>query len=149
VARTPYTMSGYHDLPDATAKSLREGWLHTGDIGYLDEQGYLYLLDRKNDMIISGGMNVYSSEVEAVLRRYPGVAQAAVVGVPHPDWGEAVVAYVVPEEDGALEEQRLAQHCRSALSAYKRPKAIRVLDALPLTAVGKIDKKALRVDDPL
>lgn len=146
-ARTPYTMTGYHGLPEATDKTLQNGWLHTGDIGYLDEQGYLYLLDRKNDMIITGGMNVYSSEVEAALRRCPGVAQAAVVGVPHPDWGEAVVAYVVPDHGGELDEQQLAQHCRSALSTYKRPKAFRFVESLPLTAVGKIDKKALRSAD--
>ena len=95
VARTAYTMSGYHGLPEATARTLQDGWLRTGDIGYLDEERYLYLLDRKNDMIITGGMNVYCSEVEAALREVDGVAQAAVVGVPHPDWGEAVVAFVV------------------------------------------------------
>jgi fatty-acyl-CoA synthase/long-chain acyl-CoA synthetase len=145
VARTPYTMTGYHGLPDATSRSLRDGWLHTGDIGYLDEQGYLFLLDRKNDMIISGGMNVYSSEVEAVVRGCPGVAEAAVVGVPHPDWGEAVVAYVVPADGLDLDTETLTRRCRSALSAYKRPKAFRVVSALPQTAVGKIDKKALRV----
>jgi fatty-acyl-CoA synthase/long-chain acyl-CoA synthetase len=144
-ARTPYTMAGYHGLPEATDKALHGGWLHTGDIGYLDERGYLFLLDRRNDMIISGGMNVYSSEVEAALRGCPGVAQAAVVGVPHPDWGEAVVAYVVPEADGPdLDTEALKAHCRAALSAYKRPKAFHILEALPLTAVGKIDKKSLR-----
>jgi fatty-acyl-CoA synthase/long-chain acyl-CoA synthetase len=144
-ARTPYTMAGYHGLPEATDKTLQDGWLHTGDIGYLDERGYLFLLDRKNDMIISGGMNVYSSEVEAAVRACPGVAQAAVVGVPHPDWGEAVVAYVVPAADGPdLDEDTLTRQCRSALSAYKRPKEFRLVESLPLTAVGKVDKKALR-----
>lgn len=146
-ARTPYTMAGYHGLPEATGKALRAGWLLTGDIGYLDEQGYLYLLDRKNDMIISGGMNVYSSEVEAALRGCRGVAQVSVVGEPHPDWGEAVIAYVVPLEGVELDVQDLANHCRATLSAYKRPKAYRLLSSLPLTSVGKIDKKALRVAD--
>lgn len=143
-ARTPYTMAGYHQLPEATARTLRNGWLHTGDIGYLDEQGYLFLLDRKNDMIISGGMNVYSSEVESALRRCTEVSQAAVVGVPHPDWGEAVVAFVVAEKGQSLDEDLLAKHCRATLSAYKRPKAFRQLESLPLTVYGKVDKKTLR-----
>jgi fatty-acyl-CoA synthase len=148
VARTAYTMAGYHELPEATERALRDGWLHTGDIGYLDEESYLYLLDRKNDMIISGGMNVYCTEVEAALREVDGVGQVAVVGVPHPDWGEAVVAFVVPDEDTALDEASALEHCRAKLSAYKRPKAIRRVESLPLTAYGKVDKKALRATWP-
>jgi fatty-acyl-CoA synthase/long-chain acyl-CoA synthetase len=149
VARTPYTMIGYHNLPEASQKSLRDGWLHTGDIGYLDEESYLYLLDRKNDMIISGGMNVYCTEVEAVLREADGVGQVAVVGIPHPDWGEAVVAYVVPAETGTpVDEAALLEQCRPRLSAYKRPKAVRQVDELPLTVYGKVDKKALRASWP-
>jgi fatty-acyl-CoA synthase len=144
VARTAYTMTGYHQLPEATERALKDGWLHTGDIGYLDEESYLFLLDRKNDMIISGGMNVYCTEVEAALREVEGVGQVAVVGVPHPDWGEAVVAFVVPDEDSALDEKAAHDHCRAKLSAYKRPKAIAQVESLPLTAYGKVDKKALR-----
>ncbi|MBY9074629.1 AMP-binding protein [Nocardioides sp. WL0053] len=144
VARTAYTMSGYHGLPEATARTLQDGWLRTGDIGYLDEERYLYLLDRKNDMIITGGMNVYCSEVEAALREVEGVAQAAVVGVPHPDWGEAVVAFVVASEGVTLDETEVTRQCRGSLSAYKRPKAVHQVDQLPLTVYGKVDKKALR-----
>jgi fatty-acyl-CoA synthase/long-chain acyl-CoA synthetase len=145
VARTPYTMRGYHNLPDATAKAVRDGWLHTGDIGCLDTDGYLYLLDRKNDMIISGGMNVYCTEVEAVVREVDGVAQVAVVGVPHPDWGEAVVAFVVAAaEDAPLDVESVQSHCRDRLSTYKRPKAVQEVDHLPLTVYGKVDKKVLR-----
>jgi fatty-acyl-CoA synthase len=144
VARTAYTMTGYHDLPEATERALKDGWLHTGDIGYLDEESYLFLLDRKNDMIISGGMNVYCTEVEAALREVGGAGQVAVVGVPHPDWGEAVVAFVVPDEDTAFDEAAAQEHCRVKLSAYKRPKAVEQVESLPLTAYGKVDKKALR-----
>lgn len=147
-ARTTFTMTGYHELPEATEKSLRDGWLHTGDIGYLDEDGYLYLLDRKNDMIISGGMNVYCSEVESAVSEVPGVGQVAVAGIPHPDWGEAVVAFVVPDLEEPFDESALHAHCREKLSAYKRPKAVRVVESLPLTAYGKVDKKALRAAWP-
>ena len=147
VARAPYVMCGYHQLPDTTAQTLRSGWLHTGDLGRMDEDGYVYLLDRKNDMIISGGMNVYSSEVEATLLQYPGVSQVAVVGVPHPDWGEAVVAYVMGE-NGPVDQDALRAHCAVALSKYKRPKAFRDVTAMPLTVYGKIDKKALRAEWP-
>ena len=148
VARTAFTMTGYHGLPEATEAALRDGWLHTGDIGYLDEESYLYLLDRKNDMIISGGMNVYCGEVEAVIGEVDGVGQVAVVGVPHPDWGEAVVSFVVPGPDGPVETERVLSHCRTRLSAYKRPKAVEQVESLPLTVYGKVDKKALRASWP-
>lgn len=141
---TPYTMIGYRDKPEQTAKALRNGRLHTGDVGRMDDDGYVYLLDRKNDMIITGGMNVYSSEVENVVAVCPGVGQVAVIGVPHPDWGEAVVAFVVPDDSGTIDEEAFIAHCRRELSRYKNPKALRVLDALPTTVYGKVDKVALR-----
>lgn len=144
VARTPYTMIGYHDRPDATSSALRDGWLFTGDIGRLDDQGYVYLLDRKNDMIISGGMNVYTSEVEAAIVDVDGVREVAVVGVPHPDWGEAVVAFVVTDGDAETVTARVIDTCRSDLAKYKVPKEVHVVDELPTTVFGKIDKKALR-----
>jgi fatty-acyl-CoA synthase len=141
VAFTPYTMTGYHDLPEKTAETLRDGWLHTGDLGYVDEDGYLYLVDRKNDMIITGGMNVYSSEVENAIGEIHGVASAAVVGMPHPDWGEAVIAFVVGDD---IAPDAVIAHCKDRLSIYKVPKAVHVVSSLPLTAVGKLDKKVLR-----
>jgi fatty-acyl-CoA synthase/long-chain acyl-CoA synthetase len=146
IASTPYTMSGYHNHGDATAKALREGWLYTGDIGRLDEDGYLYLLDRKNDMIISGGMNVYTTEVEGVVAAIDGVNQVAVAGVPHPDWGESVVAFIVAEEatDTDVLLDQVMQTCRSDLAKYKVPKQVNFVDVLPTTAFGKFDKKALR-----
>ncbi|MDQ6524859.1 AMP-binding protein [Nocardioides sp. LHD-245] len=145
-ARSPYTMEGYLARPDETAAALRDGWLHTGDLGYLTEDGYLHLVDRKKDMIITGGLNVYSGEVEQVLARVPGVREVAVAGVPHPDWGEAVVAFVVP--DGPVDPDVTTAAIRSAarqgLTTYKRPKAVVLVDTLPTTVVGKIDKKQLR-----
>ena len=141
-AISPYTMTGYLGRPEETAAALRDGWLHTGDLGYLDEQGYLYLVDRMKDMIITGGLNVYSSEVEQVIARIPGVREVAVAGIPHPDWGEAVVAFVVTEP--GITTDRIEAACRDGLTSYKRPKAVSLVAALPTTAVGKIDKKALR-----
>lgn len=145
-ALTPYTMDGYWQLPEVTSGSLQDGWLFTGDLGRLDADGYLYLLDRKNDLIISGGMNVYSSEVETVIAQVEGVDRVAVVGVPHPDWGEAVVACVVAEPDVEMNEleTRILDACRRDLSRYKVPKSVTSFEELPVTAYGKIDKKALR-----
>ncbi|WP_448332033.1 class I adenylate-forming enzyme family protein [Streptomyces sp. DSM 41534] len=143
VARTPYTMEGYLNRETETAETLRDGWLYTGDLGYLDNDGYLYLVDRKKDMIITGGLNVYCAEVEQVLARVPGVREVAVTGIPHPDWGEAVVAFVVPDRpDIGAEEIRSAT--RGVLTSYKRPKEVFIVPSLPTTAVGKIDKKKLR-----
>ncbi len=143
-AQTPYTMIEYHGLPQKTAETVRDGWLQTGDLGRLDEDGYLYLVDRKNDMIISGGMNVYSSEVENVIAQVEGVAQVAVVGIPHPDWGEAVVAFVVESGEGSVDPELVITYCREQLSRYKIPKSVQIVTELPLTTVGKLDKKTIR-----
>jgi fatty-acyl-CoA synthase len=142
MVRGPYLLSEYYRDAGATRVSLVEGWLHTGDLGYRDTAGYLFLVDRVKDMIISGGMNVYSAEVEAVLRQHPAVDAVAVVGIPHPDWGEIVVAAVVPLQGADAEELR--RFAKARLSAYKAPKHVIFVDLLPLTRVGKIDKKALR-----
>lgn len=144
IASTPYTMVGYNNRPDATATTLRNGWLFTGDIGRLDADGFLYLLDRKNDMIISGGMNVYTSEVEGAIVEVEGIQQVAVVGVPHPDWGEAVIAFVVSSEDSGVIADRVKAACRTELARYKVPKQVVVVDELPTTVFGKVDKKQLR-----
>jgi len=141
-ARAPYLMEGYRGLPDKTSETLAGGWLHTGDIGSIDADGFVYLLDRKNDMVISGGMNVYTTEVEQVIGACDGVSQVAVVGIPDPDWGEAVTAFVVPKGD--YDEATVRDACRRLLATYKRPKSIVEVDALPTTAVGKVDKKLLR-----
>ena len=116
VGRGPYLMRGYHNLPEETAKALKDGWLHTGDVGWMDSAGYLYLVDRLKDMIISGGMNVYSTEVELVVSRCEGVSQVAVVGVPHEDWGESVVAVVVGAEGHEVDTEAIAAACRRELA---------------------------------
>lgn len=140
----PYVMQGYLGLESETRAALRDGWLFTGDLGYLDERGYLYLVDRKKDMIITGGLNVYSSEVEQGLAKIEGVREVSVIGVPHPVWGEAVVAFVVPSS-AEVSTTQIANRSHEVLTSYKRPKEIVLLDRLPVTAVGKIDKKQLRM----
>ncbi|GAA4703112.1 AMP-binding protein [Pseudonocardia yuanmonensis] len=141
--RAPYTLESYLDNAEATAaKFLPDGWIRTGDVGLLDDAGYLHLRDRKADMVISGGMNVYCREVEDVLVRHPAVARAAVIGVPHEDWGEAVHAVVVPAGD--LDPAALLEWTRGELAAYARPKSVELVAELPETPFGKIDKKVLR-----
>lgn len=144
IVKTPYNMIEYHKQSEKTTETLQQGWLHTGDVGMKDEDGYIYLYDRKKDMIISGGMNVYSTEVENAIQRHPGVNQVAVIGVPHSDWGEAVMAIIVPKQDVNLTVESIMELCNQELSKYKRPKDIQFYEALPLTPYGKIDKKALR-----
>ena len=141
---TPYNMTQYYKQPQKTNETLKGGWLYTGDIGKMDEDGYVYLLDRKNDMIISGGFNVYTSEVENAIQKHPDVSQVAVIGVPHEDWGEAIMAIVVPQDGKKPTEATIMKYCNQLLSKYKRPKSIRFTDALPVTPYGKVDKKALR-----
>ncbi|WP_153504758.1 AMP-binding protein [Cumulibacter manganitolerans] len=148
VLRSPYQMVGYHNRDEATAKTLRGGWLHTGDMGTMDADGYVYLVDRKNDMIISGGMNVYSTAVENAISAQDGVTQVAVVGVEHPDWGEAVVAYVVAAEGVSIDERSIIDGARDKLAKYELPKAVVQTEELPVTSVGKIDKKRLRAAWP-
>ena len=142
--RGPSLMKGYHNRPEETAQALRNGWLHTGDIGYLDADSHLYIVDRKKDMIIRGGENIYPAELEGILYRHPGVAEAAVVGVPDPVYGENVVAYVVPREKGKVTEDDLIGHVRASTSAFKAPSKIWFVDALPKTGVGKILRRELR-----
>jgi long-chain acyl-CoA synthetase len=142
VARGPQIMQGYRNRPLETAEALQEGWLHTGDMGELDADGYLYVRGRKKDMAIVGGYNVYPREVEEVLCSHPAVSEAAVVGGPDPYWGECLHAYVVPRQ--ALDEATLLAYCRERLAKYKMPSTLEFLDALPRTNVGKIDKLPLK-----
>ncbi|WP_101790905.1 AMP-binding protein [Nonomuraea indica] len=137
-------MDGYWRDEQATGEALRDGWLRTGDIGTLDATGRLTLLDRSKDVIISGGSNIYPREVEEVLQTHPGVADVSVVGEPDPEWGERVVAYVVPEPGVALETEALDRHCLAHLARFKRPKAYRFLAALPRNTYGKVVKARLR-----
>jgi acyl-CoA synthetase (AMP-forming)/AMP-acid ligase II len=144
VTRGPHMMKGYWRMKEETEKTIRNGWLHTGDMAYQDEAGYIYLVDRKKDMIISGGFNVYTTVVEKALFEHPSVRQATVIGVPDEKWGEAVKAFVVADSASWLSEEELIQFCKKRLAKYEVPKSIEFVDSLPLTAYGKIDKKALR-----
>ncbi|MBW7851320.1 MAG: AMP-binding protein [Rhodospirillales bacterium] len=143
-ARGPQIMSGYRNRPQETAEALRDGWLYTGDIGEFDAEGYLYIRDRKKDMAIVGGYNVYPREVDEVLYAHPDIAEAAAVGVPDPYRGEIIRAYVVRRPGSRIEAEDVLAHCRDNLAKYKVPAAVEFVAALPRTTVGKVDKKALR-----
>lgn len=144
VGRGPNMMWHYFDNPSATQETLRGGWLHTGDLGYYDELGLTYLVDRKKDMIIRGGENIYSTEVEQVLLMHPAVAQAAVVGKPDKLFGEQVLAFIVPRDPAGIDVQSVIAHCRTHLASFKVPVEIRLAEAFPMTATGKIQKGELR-----
>ncbi|GLI33080.1 long-chain-fatty-acid--CoA ligase [Desulforhabdus amnigena] len=144
ILRGKCVMKGYWKNPDLTAETLRGGWYHTGDMGYLDKDGYLFLVDRKADMIVTGGENVYPKEVEDVLYQHPAVSMAAVVSAPDEKWGERVQAVVVLKPDQKVNEEELIAHCKSLLAGYKCPKAIDFRDSLPTTAVGKILRKDIK-----
>ena len=145
LVRGDVVMAGYWRNPEATAETLRGGWLHTGDIGSFDEEGYLTLRDRSKDLIISGGMNIYPREVEEAILRHPGVRAVAVVGRPDPEWGEAVVAFVVPADGGAPPTVGdLDQLCLDHIARFKRPKDYRFVDGLPTNNYGKVVKRELR-----
>ena len=135
-------MQGYFQRPDANAESLRDGWLHTGDVGYRDEDGFFFLVDRKKDMIIRGGENIYPREIEDVLLEHAAVQGAAVIGRPDEVRGEEVHAVLVLEEGADLDE--IEAHCRERLARFKVPSTWDVVDELPKTSTGKIDKKPLR-----
>jgi len=143
--RSAAIMQGYWRKPQETAAALQDGWMKTGDLGYFDEGGYLFIVDRKKDMIISGGENIYSREVEEALLLHPAVKEAAVIGVPDEKWGEAVKAFVALKPGARADEAALVGHCRSLIASYKKPRSIEFMDALPrLPSTNKIDKKALR-----
>jgi long-chain acyl-CoA synthetase len=142
--RSPGVMTGYWNTPDAAATVLADGWLHTGDIGHLDADGYLYVVDRKKDLIIRGGFNVYPRDVEDVLVAHPAVAQAGVVGRPDPRLGEEIVAYVSLRPDTEATAAELTEHAREHLAANKYPREINIVPTIPLTSVGKLDRKKLR-----
>ena len=144
VVRGWLVCGGYYKMPEATAEIRGYGWHHTGDVGYLDEEGYVYIVDRKKDMIISGGFNVYCAEVEAAVMALPEVDECAVVGVPHETWGEAVKAFVVLQPGKLLGEQELIAYCKQKLGAVKAPKSIEFCREIPKTPAGKIDRKTIR-----
>jgi acyl-CoA synthetase (AMP-forming)/AMP-acid ligase II len=144
VARGTLVTGGYHNLPEATADIRRFGWHHTGDVGYMDEEGYVYIVDRKKDMIISGGFNVYCAEVEAGIMALPEVAECAVIGVPDQKWGEAVKALVVLRPGESLTEEQVIAHCKAKLGSVKSPKSVEFWAEIPKTPAGKLDRKTMR-----
>jgi long-chain acyl-CoA synthetase len=141
VIRGPNVMKGYWQRPEATAEALRDGWFHTGDLARVDEDGYFYIVDRKKDMIIRGGYNVYPREIEEVLYEHPAVAEAAVIGLPHPSLGEEVAAAVALKPGATVTPEELRDYVKSQVAAYKYPRHVWIVDALPKGATGKIQKR--------
>jgi long-chain acyl-CoA synthetase len=144
LVRGPNIMLGYWNKPEETAQALRGGWMHTGDGAYMDDEGYIYIVDRFKDMIVSGGENVYSGEVESAIASHPAVAACAVIGIPCAQWGEAVHAVVVLKPDYEIAGAQIIEHCRRQIAGYKTPKSVEFRPALPLSGAGKVLKRDLR-----
>jgi acyl-CoA synthetase (AMP-forming)/AMP-acid ligase II len=144
IVRGYHIMKGYWNLPEATAEVLRDGWVYTGDLGYFDSKGYIFLVDRKRDVIISGAFNIYPKEIEDVIVTHPKVKEVAVIGVPDEKWGEAVKAVVVPNKGAQVTEQEIIDYCRDHMASFKKPKTVDVVEDLPRNPYGKILKTVLR-----
>jgi acyl-CoA synthetase (AMP-forming)/AMP-acid ligase II len=144
IARSDRMMKGYWRLPMDTAETIKDGWLHTGDVGKMDEDGYIYVVDRRKDMIISGGENIYPREIEEVLYMHPAVLEAAVVGVPDDKWGESVKAVVVLRPGSAVCEEEIIEFCKDHMASYKKPRSVEFWDDFPRTGSGKIKKGEIR-----
>ncbi|MCX7069630.1 MAG: long-chain-fatty-acid--CoA ligase [Gammaproteobacteria bacterium] len=142
--RSPSLTTGYFRQPEVTAAAFKEGWYRSGDGGYRDAEGYLYIVDRVKDMIVSGGENVYSTEVEQAIHRLPGVQMCAAVGLPDPKWGERVVAVIVKDPTADISPDQVISHCRNLIAGYKIPKQVEFVESLPITSSGKVMKRALR-----
>jgi len=144
-ARGPHVMAGYWNMPEETERALRGGWMHTGDIGYIDEDGFIFVVDRLKDMIITGGENVYSTEVENAIYKLPGIKFCAVIGIPHEKWGEAVHAIITPKDGYTLTAEEIIEHCHEYIAGYKCPKTVEIrTEPMPMSGAGKILKKVLR-----
>lgn len=144
IARGPMVMKGYWNREKETADALANGWMHTGDAGYMDEDGFVFIADRVKDMIISGGENVYSVEVENAVQKHPAVAACAVIGIPSEEWGEEVIAVVVPLEEMTASEQEIIDFCKEQIAGYKCPRQVKFVEALPMSGAGKILKNKIR-----
>jgi acyl-CoA synthetase (AMP-forming)/AMP-acid ligase II len=144
IGRSEAMMIGYWQMPEETEKKLRNGWLHTGDLARMDEDGYIYIVERKNDMIISGGVNIYPREIEEVLYSHPAVSEASVIGLPDEHWGEVVKAVIVLEGDAKATEAEIIEFCGQRLAGYKKPKSVDFWEALPKSSTGKILTKEIR-----
>jgi acyl-CoA synthetase (AMP-forming)/AMP-acid ligase II len=143
LVRGPTVMQGYLYQPEESARALRGGWLHTGDLGMLDAGGGLRVLDRRDDLIVSGGENVYPVEIEGVLLEHPAVAEAGVAGVPDPDLGSRVVAWIVCAPGGQTDAEDLRLYCRERLAGFKQPREFRFVPALPRNSIGKLERRRL------
>jgi len=144
IGKSEAMMTGYWRMPEETEKKLKNGWLHTGDLGRLDEDGYVYIVERKNDMIISGGVNIYPREIEEVLYRHPAVSEASVIGLPDEHWGEVAKAVLVLKSGAKATETEIIAFCGEHLAGYKKPKSVDFWDELPKSPQGKILKKDIR-----
>ncbi len=144
LVRGPSVTRAYWNKAEEAALALRDGWMHTGDGAYMDENGYLFIVDRIKDMIVSGGENVYSAEVENVIGRHPAVAMCAAIGIPSEQWGEAVHAVVVLRPGMSASEDDIRQHCRESIAGYKCPKTVEFRGELPLSGAGQVLKRELR-----
>ena len=147
VVRGPQVMQGYWNRPDETASVLRNGWLYTGDIAYMDEEGYFFIVDRKKDLIITGGFNVYPREIDEVLHEHPAVKEAVSVGITHPTRGEIIKAYIVLKEGETLTKTDVIAFCREKLANYKVPKQVEFRDDLPKSIVGKVLRRVIREEE--
>ena len=144
IARGPQLMRGYWNLPDESAEALRGGWMHTGDAGVLDDEGFIYVQDRVKDMIVSGGENIYPRVIEEVLFKHSSIADAAVIGVPDEQWGETVKAIIVLKDGEAATDEEIMEFCRDKLGGYERPRSVDFVNALPRNPTGKVLKRELR-----
>ena len=144
ICRGPNVMKAYHRNPQETEKAIRDGWLYTGDLARMDEEGFYYIVDRKKEMIVSGGENIYPREVEEVLMGHPAVADVAVIGVPHPTWGETVKAFIALREGYTLDDREVIEYCKKHLASYKKPTAVDFVAAIPRNPSGKALKRLLR-----
>ncbi|ETR70667.1 MAG: hypothetical protein OMM_03076 [Candidatus Magnetoglobus multicellularis str. Araruama] len=144
VAKGPTVMSQYWNLPEETAKTIVNGKLYTGDLGYMDEEGYFYIVDRQKDMYRSGGENVYPAEVEKVLSNHPSISNVAIIGIPDEQWGETGLAFIVPAPDCQIDKNDVLTYLQGKVAKYKHPRHIRLIDSLPMTATMKVKKSALK-----
>jgi fatty-acyl-CoA synthase len=144
ICRGPNVMKGYYKDPEGTAEALKGGWLHTGDIGRMDQEGFIYIVDRKKDMILSGGENIYPREIEELLYHHPKIREAAAVGIPDPIWGESVKAFVALKAGMTMSQEEVIEYCKAHLASYKKPKVVAFVDSLPRNPSGKVLKNLLR-----
>jgi long-chain acyl-CoA synthetase len=147
IIKGPQVMQGYYNMPDETAETLRDGWLYTGDVATMDEDGYFFIVDRKKDMIIAGGYNIYPREIDEVLYEHPKVQEACAVGVPDEYRGETVKVFIVPKPGETITEEEIITYCKEKLAKYKVPKLVELRDSLPKSTVGKVLRKELRAQE--